>query len=263
MSISNLNDYVRGVVLSLNPKEGMLKIRVIEQEELASVSDVIKEWGKAAKLLYTKALDQQSAEADKYSEAITISSNVARRINDSLRLKITENSYIGCYDAALSRLLGIMLLSSSITDIKKLYICYLLTSPIHICSNLPVVANRIHGIGTSLINAAEEICVSKNYAEIYLLASAPAKGFYTHLGFHAKNKNFSTMFKERCAIMKEKETRRPSVSSAVPKEELQGAPESGDQERNGISSKSGCLAMAIGALAVAVFFAYAFSNDSR
>ena len=218
MSVSNLSDCVRGVVLSLNTKEGMLKIRVIEQEELASVSDVINEWGKTAKLLYTTARDQQSAEADKYSEAIMILSNVARTINDSLSTKI-ENfySYIGCYDAV--QIQGIMILSSSITDIKKLHICYLLTSPIHIHSNLPVVAKRIHGIGASLINAAEEICVSNNYAEIHLLAAA-AKGFYTHLGFHVKDEFFRTMFKERRAIMKEKETRRLHLL-AYPNEERQ------------------------------------------
>jgi len=242
MSVFSLNDCARSAVLSI---DGKLKIRVVEQEELPSVLLVMSEWDKAAKLLYIQAHHQKSVEAPKYLEAQSICSKLARRIDDSLRIKITENSYIGCYDAASDQLQGIMLLSS-IRDERKLYICYLLTNPIHISSSLSAVAKRIHGVGASLINAAEKICVSGNYTELFLLSDASAKGFYTYLGFREKYKSSDEMFKERRDIMMTKATHRQSIVSAVSKEDpqiiaLQEAPERDDQERKCISSFSGSL----------------------
>lgn len=205
--------------------KGRFVTRIIEPKELPIISCIITKWQETALLLYQKACEQHLAEADKYLSATHLASSLIYSMTKSPSI----GSFIGCFDAALSQLQGIMLLYAPATN-RELSIQFLLTNPIHIGSGLPDVANRTHGIGAALIGAAEALCAATKYDSLILTPVPSAESFYTCQGFHKGRESPSTMFKERSEIVMEKNLLEPSdVQRKETPSELQKAAESGDQ----------------------------------
>lgn len=210
MATISLSDRIRNVALSTQ-NEVLLKIGVIEDEVISDVSNIVAKWKETAAILYEQTRYQNIAEVEKYGSARNMAANFVTHINRLACNKSKDECFVGCYDAA-SQLQGIMLL---VCLLDELDIEAVLTNPIHINSNLPTVANGLHGIGTSLIKFAEKICVIENYSKIELLTLPSSKSFYIHLGFHPDaqgNADSTLLIKRRVDIIKEKDFQNKSCS---------------------------------------------------
>lgn len=208
MAVLSVADRVRGVELS-NPDKEMFRIRIIDHGELTSVPKILLQWKENAHSLYEKALEQKNPEADRFLSAERIAGNVRTLIE---YLSLYDNPsmfFVGCYDALSSHLQGIMLLYSCAAK-NKIYIGDVLTNPIHISSNSSAGAIKISGIGTSLVHAAEKICVFMAYNKLSFTSLSSSKSFYLHLGFHEKQKSSVKwesvkMYKGRSEILMQKD----------------------------------------------------------
>lgn len=159
-------------------------VRIDTITEIQKLIPTLINWRKEAKRRFEQAT--KKTDSARYESAREASNAFIRDFSSPK--DFNERFYLVCYDAN-KQMQGCMLLSPAYLEgpvyekMPYLVIDPLMTNPSNIPSSLIQTAQRISGVGSSLIKKAEEICRSESADGLILHPDPSSIEFYRHMGF--------------------------------------------------------------------------------
>jgi hypothetical protein len=166
---------------------------VSEIQEIAKT--VILSWRLQAEALWKSAEEQQLPEIQKYADAFEVSKDLLEDFQNPCTFR---QEYLVCKDKQ-GQLQGCMVLSELIRagTHKSIMINFLMTRPTNIPSKLIDLADRVSGVGSILVRAAEVVCKNKQFDEVFLYPSKSSIVFYKKLKYVVIPSSIGYLFKKR------------------------------------------------------------------
>jgi histone acetyltransferase (RNA polymerase elongator complex component) len=166
------------MTVNLSPigRETPFQTRSIRQADFPEIAKIARCWQTVAEEKRSGAkLDTDKTQFDNCAD---ITQMIARDIQNE-KFTLVHNTY-ACEDSQ-GHIQGLMTLSEKVHEI---YICYLVTNPIHIRSSVnEKETGRMRGIGTYLLKIAEEVALEKGKKRILLSPFLSTIPFYEKNGF--------------------------------------------------------------------------------